>query len=71
MKRPYALHIRGKEKSWMFEIEADPRHVEDWRADGLTVDGIVATIPEWVVNLGLARPWVFLQDLFFMRKPWG
>ena len=70
MTKLYSLAIRGRKKSWGFRIEADPRHVEDWRADGLELSEIVNTIPVWVVNLGLLRPYIILQDLFYMRNPW-
>jgi len=33
----YALTVRGSHKTWSFTIDADPVHVEDWRADGLEV----------------------------------
>ena len=41
MKKLYSLNIRGKHKEWGFPIYADPKHVEDWRADGLWVDEIL------------------------------
>ena len=69
MKRKYLLEIRGQRHEWMFKIEGTPEALEDWRADGLTVHELENTIPEWAVNLGLLRPWVFIQDLFYLRNP--
>lgn len=70
MKR-YAIQVRGREHSWSFHVSAKPEHVEDWRADGLEVDEILHSIPEWVVNLGLLRPWCFFEDLFYFRNPFA
>jgi hypothetical protein len=58
----YDLHVRGKRDEWEFEILADPRHVDDWRADGLRVDEIVNTVPDWWILP--VRWWCILQDLY-------
>lgn len=63
MKRLYALDARGKRKEWVFCFMAHPDHVEDWLRDGLPVTEVVNVIPEWVVDLGFARPWFWLQDM--------
>lgn len=68
-KKRYSLVIRGNYKTWSFDILAKPEHVADWRADGFEVDEIVNTIPLWVAELGLARAWVFCQDVFYLRNP--
>lgn len=65
MKR-YSLKLRGKRGTWIFPIVAKPEHVKDWRADGLEVDEVVNTIPDWVVGLGLTRVWVWMQDAGLM-----
>ncbi len=69
-KKRYSLTVRGQNHEWSFTIEALPAHVEDWRAGDLIVDELLNTIPEWVVRVGLLRPWVFLQDMFYLRNPW-
>lgn len=70
MKKLYMLYIRGKRKEWGFEILANPKHVEDWRADGLRVDEIVNTIPEWWVDAGFSVSlWCFFQDLLNFKNP--
>ena len=71
-KKLYSLNIRGRHKEWGFPIWADPKHVEDWRADGLNVDEIVNIIPEWWVNAGFSvRLWCFFQDLFNFKNPFA
>jgi hypothetical protein len=37
----YALEVRGKEKAWLFDVWIDPKHLDDWRKDGLTIEEIV------------------------------
>ena len=69
MKR-YALTVRGSRKTWSFTIDADPAHVEDWRADGLVVDEVIYSIPRWVVDLGGTWLWCRASDVFNFRRPW-
>ena len=37
----YSLTVFGTNKTWAFEIAAEPEWVEDWRKDGLEVDEII------------------------------
>jgi len=64
MKKLYSVEIRGVEKHWSFPFYGDSKYLEEWRADGLEINEIINVIPEWVVNAGLLKPWVFFQDLF-------
>jgi hypothetical protein len=70
-KKLFELHVRGERRGWGFDVLADPRHVEDWRADGLEVNEVCNTGPMWVADYGLARVWCFLQDLFHFKNPFG
>lgn len=59
----YALNIRGKRKEWSFHVWVDPKYLDEWRADGLSLDEIVNTIPQWWVDAGFSvRLWCWLQD---------
>lgn len=70
MKKPYTIEVRGREHTWGFDVQADPAHVEEWRADGVEVLGpTIYSIPEIIVNAGLTRAWCFLYDLFYLRNP--
>jgi hypothetical protein len=68
-KKLYSLSIRGRQHSWNFHVYVDPKYVPEWRADGIEIDEVCNTIPEWVVNAGLLRPWCFFQDLFHFKNP--
>jgi len=66
-----SVEVTGASKTWSFLFYGDPKYLEEWRNDGLEVDEIINTIPEWVMDLGLTRPWIFLQDIFnfkFLKK---
>ena len=64
MNRLLSIEIRGDTKDWSFNFYGDPKYIEDWREDGLEINEIINTVPEWVVHLGMVKPWVFFQDLF-------
>lgn len=64
MNEPMSIEVRGKRKRWVFHFKGDPRHLADWRADGLQVSPVANVIPEWIVDLGLLHPWCWLQDLW-------
>lgn len=64
-----SIDVRGREKRWSFEFIGDPKHLDEWRADGLEVFEVENTIPIWIADLGLARPWCFVQDLFNFKNP--
>ena len=71
MKKLMSVEVTGASKTWSFLFYGDPKYLEEWRNDGLEVDEIINTIPEWVMDLGLTRPWIFLQDIFnfkFLKK---
>lgn len=63
--------VRGKQSQWVFDFYADPKYLKDWRDDGLEVNEVCNTIPEWVVNAGLVRPYVFMQDIFNFKNPFA
>lgn len=69
-KKLIGIEVRGNHKKWGFHFYGDPKYIDEWRADGLEVGEIENIIPEWVVDLGLLKPWCFLQDLFNFRNPW-
>jgi hypothetical protein len=70
MKKLLGVNVRGKHKTWGFAFMGDPQFLKEWQADGLDVFEIENVIPEWVADLGLVRPWCFLQDLLNFRNPW-
>jgi 1,4-alpha-glucan branching enzyme len=58
-----ALTIRGRHEEWTFLISADPKYLEEWRADGLCIDEVVNVVPQTVADLGLTHIWCWLQDI--------
>jgi len=69
-KKLMHVEVRGNEKCWGFLFYGDPKYLPEWQADGLNVVLVENLIPVWAANLGLVRPWCFLQDLFNFRNPW-
>jgi hypothetical protein len=70
MRRKMFIEVRGKQKSWIFEFSSEEQFIEEWRADGLEVNVIEATIPDWVADLGLAGLWSRLQGAWTWLRLW-
>ena len=60
--RLLSITIRGRTKEWSFNFRGDPRYLHEWRADGLVVEEIFNRIPQIIVDLGLTKVWIWLQD---------
>lgn len=58
----YFAHMRGRQHEWI--VTVDEASVDDMRADGIEVFEAVYTIPGWVADLGLTRPWCIIQDIW-------
>ena len=61
-KRKYTILVRGRRETWSFHIQEDPKYLGMWLADGLQIDPLENTIPQWVDTLGLTGLWMKLQD---------
>lgn len=48
MNRRLLINIRGRQRDWQLPVYADPKHAQDWRADGLDVQESVARGPLWL-----------------------
>jgi hypothetical protein len=70
-KKLYSITIRGKQKSWCFNTFIDERYLEEWREDGIVIEEIINIIPLWVQQMGLTKPWCFLQDCFNFKNPFS
>lgn len=66
-----SVTVRGSLKTWSFNFYGDPKHLNEWRTDGLEIGEIENVIPVWVVTLGLTRAWCFVQDVFNFKNPWA
>ena len=69
MRKLYSITVRGKNHKWSFSTYIDPKHLKDYREDELEIDELLNTIPEFIVNSGFTREWVFLQDLWNFKNP--
>ena len=69
MKKTYSITVQGKTNKWSFDFTGNSKHINEWREDGLEIDEIVNTIPEWIVYIGLAGIWMFFQDKFNFKNP--
>jgi hypothetical protein len=68
-KKLLSVTVQGKEKKWSFNFYEDPKYIQEWRNDGLVIYEILNTVPVWVVDFGLLKPWVFFQDVFNFKNP--
>jgi hypothetical protein len=68
-KKLVSVTVRGEGKTWSFNFYADPKHIPEWREDGLVIDEVLNTVPTWAVSCGLLKPWIFLQDLLNFNNP--
>jgi hypothetical protein len=68
-KKLLSIAVKGKNSVWGFNFYADPKHIKEWRDDGLDVVEIENIVPEWVANFNIVKEWCFLQDLFNFKNP--
>jgi hypothetical protein len=71
VKKAVCLEIRGKHHLWSIDTAMSQRQIDDMRADGVEVGELIYTIPAWAVEMGLLRPWCFVQDVWNFRNPFG
>ena len=64
-----ALEIQGKNIKWAVTADMPEHQIQAMREDGLEVGIIVNSMPMWVLNAGLATPWMFFQDLWNLNNP--
>jgi len=70
-KKQMSILVVGKEKTWSFNFLGDPKHLEEWKKDGLDVEEVINSIPDWAVELGWVRPWCFFQDIINFKNPFS
>ena len=69
MSKHLSITVKGKNRTWCFDILANSKYIQEWLDDGLDIVIIENTIPMFVVDCGLTHAWVFMQDLFNFRNP--
>jgi len=65
-RRLCSLTVRGKRHEWTFDIREDSKYLREWLDDGLDIHVMLNEIPFWVMQLGLQKPWCWLQDNGFI-----
>lgn len=69
VKKLMSIEVRGKASQWGVNFHADASQVDAMRADGLDVMEVMNVIPGWVMEAGLARVWMFFEDVWNFRWP--
>lgn len=70
--RLYSLTVKGRRKTWVFDVLLDQKYIDDWRGDGLILDEVENVIPAWYVNLGLpVGVFCFMQDILHLKNPFS
>lgn len=63
--RTYVLVVSG----YAFDVLCDPRYINDYLLDGIDIEELVFSVPEWYVDLKLPiRLWWWLQKLHLVWK---
>lgn len=66
-----AIEVRGERNTWGVSWDASQEQIDAMRADGIEVDIVVNSIPQWVAELGYwpTRTWCFFQDVWNLKNP--
>lgn len=65
------IHVRGRESEWGVVSDMNQDQIDSMRADGIEVGELANIVPAWAADLGLTRPWCFVQDVWNLRNPWA
>lgn len=71
MKKSVTLSVRGRCSEWAIDCHMSQDQINAMIADGIEVFELHNSIPMWVADLGLARPWCFAQEVFNFRNPFS
>jgi hypothetical protein len=64
-----SVDVRGKQLEWSVTWNASQEQIDAMRADGIDIWMPENSIPAWVVDIGLLRPWCFFQDIWNFKNP--
>jgi hypothetical protein len=71
MRRTYVYFIRGKQHEWAIKTELALDTADDMRADGIELNEVWYSMPEWVAYTGMGRAWMFFSDILHFRNPFA
>jgi hypothetical protein len=63
------LSIRGKQSEWGITTPLPMSAIEAMREDGIEVGILENSVPFWMNEAGLTRPWCFFQDIWNFKNP--
>ena len=69
MKQRVELVMRGKSSEWAVSCDMSRGQIDAMVADGIEIGIVHHSVPMWAVDVGLLRPWCFVQDVFNFRNP--
>lgn len=65
------LHIRGKKNEWGVAADMNQSQIDAMREDGIEIGVLENSMPAWIADAGLARPWCFFQDIWNFKNPFN
>lgn len=63
------IELRGKTGEWLVTSDMSRAQIDAMREDGIEVGIVENMAPEWIVDIGLLKPWCFVQDVWNLRNP--
>jgi hypothetical protein len=70
MKRICSVTVKDKNgHPYSYETLLDTKYLPGLKDAGIDIYELENTIPVWINNLGLTKPWVFIQDLLNFKNP--
>lgn len=75
MKHRYLLALPIEVQGEQYEVHIvtylDKNIAAEMRDFGYDINRLLVYIPDWAVNLGLAKVWEFCSDVFNFRNPFA
>lgn len=63
------IHMQGDTSLWGVQSDMTQEQIDAMRDDGIDVGIVGNVVPEWIVNVGLMRPYCFIQDCWNFKNP--
>lgn len=63
-KKLMSITVQGNEHKYSFHFYGDPIYLNHWQNEGLEIDVIENTVPDYIVSVGLTSFWCKMQDVF-------
>lgn len=63
------LIIHGRRHHWGITTPLPQATIDAMIEDGIEIDILENTVPFWINEAGLTRPWCFFQDIWNLKNP--